>query len=35
VETGLTFNYGEFATIKTWVENRFPDAEELDGIAVA
>ncbi len=35
VEAGPTFNYGEFAIIKTGVENGFPDAEELDRIAVS
>ena len=31
----LTFNYGEFAIIKTGVENGFPDAKELDRVAVS
>ena len=34
VQPGLTFNYGEFAIIKTRVVNRLPNAEELHGIPV-
>ena len=34
VQTGLTSNYGEFAIIKIWVEYRFPDAKELNGVSV-
>jgi hypothetical protein len=35
VQSSLTFNYGEFAIIKTRIEDGFPDAEELDSVAVA
>ena len=35
VQSGLTFNYGEFAVIKIWVEHGFPDAKELHGVPVA
>ena len=35
VQTGLTFNYGEFAGIKPGVVDGFPDAEEFDSVAVA
>jgi len=35
VQTGLTFNCGEFAIIERWVMHLFPDAEELDGIPVS
>jgi hypothetical protein len=35
VETGLTFNCGEFAGIKTGIVDAFPDAEKLLGVAIA
>jgi hypothetical protein len=35
VQSGLVFNYGEFAIIKSGIEHRFPDAEELDGVPIA
>jgi hypothetical protein len=35
VETRLTFNCGEFAIIKTGIENRLPDAQKLDRVAVS
>ena len=35
VEPGLTFNYGEFAGIKLWVVDGFPDAEEFDGVPIS
>ena len=35
VETGLTFNCGEFAGIKIGVVNGFPDTEKLDGVAIS
>jgi len=34
VQAGLTFNYGEFATIKVGIVNTLPYAEKLDGVAV-
>jgi len=35
VQTGLTFNYVEFGTIKIGIHQLLPDAQELDGVAVA
>lgn len=35
VQSGLTFNDGEFAVIKIWVEHGLPDAKEFHGIPVA
>ena len=32
---GRTFNCGEFATIKLRIEDRLPDAAELNGVAVS
>jgi hypothetical protein len=34
VQADLTFNYGEFAIIKSRVEYGFPDTEEFDRVAV-
>ena len=35
VQTCLIFNYGEFAIIKSGIENGLPNAEKLDGVAIA
>lgn len=35
IEARLTPNYGEFAVIRTRVVNRFPVAEEFDGISIS
>ena len=35
VQSGLTFNYGEFAVIKIWVVNRFPNTKKFHGVAVS
>ena len=34
VEPSLTSNYGEFAGIKLWVVDGFPDAKEFDGVPI-
>lgn len=35
VQASLTSYYGEFAIIKSGVENRLPDAKELDRVAIS
>jgi hypothetical protein len=35
VQSGVAFNYGEFAIIKSGIVNLLPDAEELNRIAVS
>ena len=35
VETGLTFNCGEFAGIEMRIVDGFPDSKKLHGVAVA
>jgi len=35
VQTGLTFNYGEFAIIKFWIMHLFPYTQEFDGIQIS
>ena len=35
VQSSVAFNCGEFAIIKSWVVDRFPNSQELDGVSVA